>query len=352
MRELIRKILNEEVPSQVRRRIPTFEDTFKHYRDAFSKSIYRNFDIYWYNVMERVSETLYHAWFVNTVPEDKWEESEKYIQDYLTEKYYEDTKRWWEKKNRNRLNETGKDTKEIDESDKYTRAIKGLVKIYEDEDFVCDIDVEYYEAADAYIIIVKVDKKEMETYYEKETIWYATERIRDYLGDLYKNIYREVKTYFPVELAVHIKQTKCSKKLNESEEKNQSLLSLIDEHGLYEFMKMTGLSLKEIISKTGEPPRESLEKYIEDFMEDEAEIIAGSDGDRGIVYPIPLSKTKEVESFYLSKGVLTVEVNEYDLKGKLVAGSIERLPNLSDDEIYKIVKELIVWGGDDDYYEI
>ena len=142
------------------------------------------------------------------------------------------------------------------------------------------------------------------------------------------------------------------RKVLREESQKQSLSTLLNQHGLYEFMKMTGLSLKEIISKIGEPSRESLEKYIEDFMEDEAEIIAGSDGDRGIVYPIPLSKTKEVESFYLSKGVLTVEVNEYDLKGKLVAGSIERLPNLSDDEIYKIVKELIVWGGDDDYYEI
>ena len=142
------------------------------------------------------------------------------------------------------------------------------------------------------------------------------------------------------------------RKVLREESQKQSLSTLLNQHGLYEFMKMTGLSLKEIISKIGEPSRESLEKYIEDFMEDEAEIIAGSDGDRGIVYPIPLSKTKEVESFYLSKGVVTVEVNEYDLKGKLVAGSIERLPNLSDDEIYKIVKELIVWGGDDDYYEI
>ena len=141
------------------------------------------------------------------------------------------------------------------------------------------------------------------------------------------------------------------RKVLREESQKQSLSTLLNQHGLYEFMKMTGLPLKEIISKIGELSRESLEKYIEDFMEDEAEIIGGSDGDRGIVFPIALSKTKEVESFYLSKGVLTIEVNEYDSKGKLVAGGTEILPFLSDDEIYKIVKELIDWGGDQ-YYEI
>lgn len=331
MRELIRKILNEEVPSQVRRRIPTFEDTFIHYRDAFSRYTHRNFNIYWNGVIERVLETLYHAWFVNTVPDDDWEESEKYIQDYLTKKYKDETKQMWEKKHHKRLNETGKDTKDIDESGKYTRAIKDFVKIYEDEDFVCDIDVEYYEAAGAYIIIVKVDKKEMETYYEKETLWYATERIRDYLGDLYRNIYREVKTYFPVELAVHIKQTKCSKKLNESEEKNQSLLSLIDEHGLYEFMKMTGLSLKEIISKTGELPREVFERYIKDFLEND---------EMGWDLSIQISPNKIVDSFYLSDGVVTIEVNEVDSRNRVVAGSFDRLSVLSDEEIFTLVDEM------------
>ena len=337
MRELIRKILNEEVPFQVRRRIPTFEDTFKHYRDAFSNNTYRNFNIYWNIVMEISLGTLYHAWFVNTVPDDEWEESEKYIQDYLTKKYKDETKQMWEKKHYKRLNETGKDTKDIDESGKYTMSIKGLVKIYEDEDFVCDIDVEYYEAADAYIIIVKVDKKEMETYYEKETLWYATERIRDYLGELYSNIYREVKTYFPVELAVHIKQTKCSKKLNESEEKNQSLLSLIEQHGLYEFMKMTSLTLPQIYTKTGELPREVFERYVKDFLEND---------EIGLDLSIPISPNKRADSFYLSDGVVTIELNELDSIGRVVAGSFERLSALSDEEIFSLVDEMTQINND------
>jgi hypothetical protein len=50
----------------------------------------------------------------------------------------------------------------------------------------------------------------------------------------------------------------------------------------------------------------------------------GSDGDIGFVFPIPLSKNKEVESFYMSKGKITLEINEYDSNGRVVMGSYER----------------------------
>ena len=141
------------------------------------------------------------------------------------------------------------------------------------------------------------------------------------------------------------------RKVLREESQKQSLLSLLDQYGLYEFMKMAGLSLQEIISKVGELSREVLESYIRDFLEENAQTIAGSDGDKGLVFPVPLSKNIEVESFYLCKGVVTVEVNEYDSDERVVAGSIDILSNLSDDEIYKLVKELIDWGNDT-YYEI
>lgn len=341
MRELIRKILNEEIPPQVRRRIPRFDETFIHYRNAFSINTYRNFNIYWNIVMEISMGTLYHAWFVNTVPDDYWEESEKFIQDYLTKKYKDETRQMWEKKHYKRLNESKEETN-------YLPFIENIVEPFKEDDCICDIDMWYDDEDDMYLVYLVFGTEELNDKFTSDGKF-------GYVRKKQKEVEETIKSYLPIKnIRVGSYGTPhCEwSSLNESEEKNQSLSTLLNQHGLYDFMKMTGLSLKEIISKTGELSRESLEKYIEDFMEDEAEIIAGSDGDRGIVYPIPLSKTKEVESFYLSKGVLTVEVNEYDLKGKLVAGSIERLPNLSDDEIYKIVKELIVWGGDDDYYEI
>ena len=139
--------------------------------------------------------------------------------------------------------------------------------------------------------------------------------------------------------------------LREESQKQSRLLSNIEEDGLYQVMKDTGLSLPQIISKTGELSREVLERYIKDFVENEAESIPGSDGDIGFVFPIPLSKNKEVESFYMSKGVVTVEIKLYDSNDRVVAGSYEKLVNLSDSEINRIVKEIIDWG-EDTYYEI
>jgi hypothetical protein len=341
LRESIRKILNEEISSQVRRRIPTFEETFKHYRKAFIDYKIRNFEAYWNLIMETVSETLYHAWFINTVPDDDWEESEKYIQDYLTKNYHNETEKMWEKKHRKRLNES----KTIN----YPKLINDILSSYKEEDFICDIDVSYYN--EVYEVAVKIDKKEFEKKYEKEDINYATILMTGYLDRIKRNIIRDIKTLLPVDVFVWFRQINCDKKINESEDKNQSLLLLLNQYGLYEFMKMTGLSLPQIISKTGEPPREVLEGYIMDFMTNDAVSIPGSDGDIGFVFPVPLSTNKEAESFYLSKGVVTVEINEYGEYGMKTSGSYERLVNLSDDEIYKIVKEMINWG-EDTYYEL
>ena len=146
-------------------------------------------------------------------------------------------------------------------------------------------------------------------------------------------------------------QENIRKVLREESQKQSALLSSVEEDGLYQVMKDTGLSLPQIISKTGELSREVLERYIKDFVKNEAESIAGSDGDIGFVFPIPLSKNKEVESFYMSKGNLTLEINEYDSNGRIVMGSHERLVNLSDSEINRIVKEIIDWG-EDTYYEL
>ena len=146
-------------------------------------------------------------------------------------------------------------------------------------------------------------------------------------------------------------QENIRKVLREESQKQSALLSSVEEDGLYQVMKDTGLSLPQIISKTGELSREVLERYIKDFVKNEAESIAGSDGDIGFVFPIPLSKNKEVESFYMLKGVVTVEIKLYDSNDRVVAGSYEKLVNLSDSEINRIVKELIDWG-EDTYYEL
>lgn len=146
-------------------------------------------------------------------------------------------------------------------------------------------------------------------------------------------------------------QQNIRKILKEESQKQSRLLSTIEQDGLYQVMQDTGLSLQQIISKTGELPREVLERYIMDFIKEDEISIPGSGGDIGFVFTVPLLNNREVESFYLSKGNITVEIIEYDKYDIKTSGSFDRLSNLSDDEIYKIVNGMLDWGKDG-YYEI
>ena len=127
------------------------------------------------------------------------------------------------------------------------------------------------------------------------------------------------------------------RKVLREESQKQSLLTLLNQHGLYEFMKMTGLSLPQIYTKTGELPREVFERYIKDFLEKD---------EIGWDLSIQISPNKIVDSFYLSDGVVTIEVNEVDSIGRVVAGSFERLSVLSDEEIFSLVDEMTQINND------
>ena len=121
------------------------------------------------------------------------------------------------------------------------------------------------------------------------------------------------------------------KVLKEESQKQPRLLSAIEEDGLYQVMQDTGLSLKQIKSKIGELPREVLETYIKDFLEKD---------EMGWDLSIQISPSKIVDSFYLSDGVVTIELNELDSRGRVVAGSFDRLSVLSDEEIFSLVNEI------------
>ena len=130
------------------------------------------------------------------------------------------------------------------------------------------------------------------------------------------------------------------RKVLREESQKQSLLTLLNQHGLYEFMKMTSLSLPQIYTKTGELPREVFERYIKDFLEKD---------EIGWDLSIQISPNKIIDSFYLSDGVVTIEVNEVDSRGRVVAGSFERLSVLSDEEIFSLVDEMSQIN--DDYFD-
>ena len=118
MKDLIRNILKEmAVPLSVRRRTSYFDESFIHYRDSLIEYNFRTFKGFWNEVLEKSLGTLYHNWFINSVPEEDWDESEKYITDYLTKKYYDDTEKMWKKQ---------KNINESEHDEWYDRLVKGV----------------------------------------------------------------------------------------------------------------------------------------------------------------------------------------------------------------------------------
>ena len=140
LRESIKRILNESVPPQVRRRQGEFDRIFLHYRDSFIGYEYKSFKSFWNVTFEATMETLYHAWFSKTVKDDDWEESAEYIENYLTKKYEDETKQMWEKKHHKRLNESEDDKEK--KIQKNLRAIRQLLDTI-DVDGLCKIWVDY-----------------------------------------------------------------------------------------------------------------------------------------------------------------------------------------------------------------
>ena len=161
LKESIRRILRESIPPQVKRRSASFDESFIHYRDRYLEEYnFRNFNIFWGQLMEQALGTLYHAWFVNTVPDDEWEESERYVKYYLTDKYYNETKRMWENKQRNKLNES---------EDKVSSTLNQLVNVLFDGFDNADYDWANYncgmgECCDPYAIGFTLPDKDYDDY--------------------------------------------------------------------------------------------------------------------------------------------------------------------------------------------
>ena len=212
---------------------------------------------------------------------------------------------------------------------KNLKVINELIKMF-DYSEVCDMWVEYNSLDGDYEIKSKMSTKNHNTKALEKEFEFLESSIES-LG--FTNCY-VLRPWYVEECEDDVKF------MNESEDKNQSLLSLIEEHGLYEFMKMTGLSLPQIYTKTGELPREVFERYIKDFLEND---------EMGWDLSIQISPNKIVDSFYLSGGVVTIEVNEVDSIGRVVAGSFERLSVLSDEEIFSLVNEMSQIN--DDYFD-
>ena len=141
--------------------------------------------------------------------------------------------------------------------------------------------------------------------------------------------------------------------LNESENKEQSLQKLIDQYGLYVFMKMTGLDfnqVKSILNKMGNP-KELLKQYISEFVLEKG----GSTGENyGSLFAlqIPLSDTKYVEDILVhGDDSIAVEIWEFHLDEyghrEQKDQYLTTINNLTNEELLSIISWMmeIVEGG-------
>lgn len=234
LRESIRRILNESVPPQVRRRQEEFDRIFKHYRDAFIGYEYKSFKSFWNVTFESTMETLYHAWFSKTVKDDDWEESAEYIENYLIKKYKDETKQMWEKKHHKRLNESEEETN-------YLPIIENIVEPFKEDECICNIDMWYDDEDDMYSVYLVFGTEELDGKFTSDGKF-------GYVRKKQKEVEETIKSYLPIKnIRVGSYGTPhCGwKSLNESEDNEEKkiqknlrairqLLDTIDVEGLCE----------------------------------------------------------------------------------------------------------------------
>jgi hypothetical protein len=151
------KFMNESVPAQVRRRNEYFDMFFKGKRKNINYCYFRHPDHLMNYLLELTLEDLYHAWFYETVTYEEWEESIPYIENYIKDRYYNETLELWINKCRGRrLYESE------DKPGKYLELIKDLVEPFKNEVAVCDIEINYDEEDDMYSLYIIIGLKDLD----------------------------------------------------------------------------------------------------------------------------------------------------------------------------------------------
>jgi len=228
--------------------------------------------------------------------------------------------------------------KNLNESNtsEYNELIYTILEPFKKKDCICDIKVSFDVEDNYYNVYLVFSQEELHDKFSN-VMW-----MRNHITVMMNEVKMELKAFIPIGnifIGYYTKPNCKWSPLNESENKNQSLLSLIDEHGLYEFMKMTGLSMEQIILKYDNLPREVFERFIKDFIDEH-----GYHQTNGVVqleYEVEISRNIDINHFYMEGDKVTVEIRRYDNGGEQTDGYIESLSNLSDDEIFDIVDDIV-----------
>jgi hypothetical protein len=200
---------------------------------------------------------------------------------------------------------------------KYLNILKDLVKPFKDEDCVCNVGVYYETEDDMYTVILEVGMKELRD--KSDNTFVRAE----YVKVLREEIKSTIKDYLPI-LNIYVSSmaiTGCGserwwdKSLNESSNKEKSLIKLIEKDGLYNFIEMTGLDFNQVKSllKRVDNPKEILKQYIREFVL-EHDSIPGENHGSLFALNLPLSDTKYVNDILVqARGQSAVEIWEYHL---------------------------------------
>ena len=223
---------------------------------------------------------------------------------------------------------------------KYLNIIKDIVEPFKDEDCVCDVRVLYNEEDDMYLIDLNMGTEELNDKF------IAVIGMNHYVSKLRRDIKETIKDYFPIDnfYVGSYSSPNCKwKPLNESDNKEQSLQKLIDQYGLYEFIKMSGLDfnqVKSILNKM-DNPKQIIKQYIREYVL-EHDSIPGENYGSLIGLKIPLSNTKYVNDIMVQDSdQIAVEIWEYyeDNYGQRITKDqyLTTINNLTNEELLSIL---------------
>jgi len=196
------------------------------------------------------------------------------------------------------------------------------------------ITLDYFEPNDSVNVNV--------FYYYKDAIRLG-EKINRIIGDTGGKIMEDLKM-FPLKFGYYIH---FDKELNESKEegdKKKSLIKNIRNIGLYDFIRMTGLSLEEVQSQVEKIPREMLEQFIKDYISNKGLPYSSHRPDEKIVTIDTIVGGNAIIDFiYYDGKVLSFEVTEYanGFSKEDTDQYIEGSKNYGYNTIFKIVEKII-----------
>jgi hypothetical protein len=168
--------------------------------------------------------------------------------------------------------------------------------------------------------------------------------VNDYFGSIFSHIANGSSTVDSYNDTRDWYTKRKNKKLNESDNKKKSLIKNIRDVGLYDFIRMTGISLEEVQSQVGQIPREMLEQFIKDYVSNKGlEYSSAKPDEKLVTIDIIVGGNAIIDFIYYDGKFLSFEVTEYanGFSKEETDQYIEGSKNYGYNTIFKIVEKII-----------